>query len=98
IIVITDKTTHQVTRYPVSAFTEPLPPGMLLSGLEEPALTQIIKPGATQRFFVRISEAAGSPPTMGTNLHGVFCPPKVSPQTEAEPEGRFRSKKMEKWL
>ena len=79
IIVITDKTTHEVTRYPVSAFTEPLPPGMLLSGLGEPALTQIIKPGATQRFFVRINEAAGKPSDFGNKFARGVLPTKGIP-------------------
>ena len=78
IIVITDKTTHEVTRYPVSAFTEPLPPGMLLSALGEPALTQI-KPGATQRFFVRINEAAGKPSDFGNKFAWGVLPTKGIP-------------------
>ena len=79
IITIINKTTHELTRYPVAAFNEPLPPGMLLSGLGEPALTQIIKPGATRRFFARINEAAAKPSDFGSKFAWGVLPTKGIP-------------------
>jgi hypothetical protein len=61
VVDIGNKETHEITPYPVDAFSEPLPLGSVLTGLGEPALLQIIKPGETRRFFVHIGEASARP-------------------------------------
>jgi hypothetical protein len=67
--------------YSISRFCihRTITPGMLLSALGEPALTQIIKPGATQRFFVRINEAAGKPSDFGNKFAWGVLPTKGIP-------------------
>jgi hypothetical protein len=61
VVGIKNKGTQENTRYPVDDFQEPFPPGAILTGLAEPALAKIIKPGETRRFFVHIDEAAATP-------------------------------------
>ena len=79
IVIIHNKATHEITRYPAAEFHEPLPPGALLTGLGEPALIQIIKPGATRRFFVHINEASSKPSDFGNKFDWGVVPTKGIP-------------------
>ena len=77
-VSIINKTTHEVVRYPVTAFHAPLPPGAVITGLGEPAL-QIIKPGQTDRFFVHITEATANPSAFGKTFTWSVMPTKGIP-------------------
>jgi hypothetical protein len=61
VVRIVNKRTQEIARYPIDSFSEPFPPGTVLTGLGEPALLQIVKPGETRRFFVHIDEAMTQP-------------------------------------
>jgi hypothetical protein len=79
VVTIHNKHSHEIARYPVTAFNEPLAPGALLTGLGEPALTQIIKPGEIRRFFVHINEAAATPSDFGNEFAWGVMPTKGIP-------------------
>jgi hypothetical protein len=80
VILIHNKNTGLTTRYSATTFTEPLVPGALLTGSGEPALTQIIKPGETRRFFVHINEAASNPTAFRDNYGWDVTATKGIPQ------------------
>jgi len=61
VTVIRNTDTKKAEEYPVHEFDEPLPPGAMRTKLAEPAYRQIIRTGATRKFFVRITEARDNP-------------------------------------
>ena len=52
VVTVRNKDTGKITEYPVTAFSGPLPPGAIITGLPEPAFNQIIRSGKTISFFL----------------------------------------------
>jgi len=79
VVSILHKGTQESTRYTVSSFNAPLPPGAIISKLGEPALTRTIKPGETRRFFVHIDEVLPAHPEFTKKFAWDVMPTKGIP-------------------
>jgi hypothetical protein len=79
VVIIRDKATNAATQYPVRDFDAPLPPGHLLTKLAEPAYRQIIRPGDTRKFFVRINEGKDNPSAFSKHFTWGVMPTKGIP-------------------
>jgi hypothetical protein len=78
-VFIRNKATKTDAEYVVDKFDEPLPVGTVLSGLGEPYLEQVIRPGQTQSFFTAISEVAKSADEFGKKYDWFVIPTQGIP-------------------